>query len=86
MYGGKAERVVLIMNAKCLGDVFDAFGHGVNVREIDRDHVKVLLTAASEGIRFFALQFGPNCEVLEPAHLRGTVKADIACMAKKYGL
>jgi predicted DNA-binding transcriptional regulator YafY len=86
MYGGRAERVVLKMNARCLGDVFDAFGYGIDVRETERDLVEVRLTAAAEGIRFFALQFGPNCEVLEPPHLRAAVKADIAGMAQKYGV
>ncbi|MEL7654286.1 MAG: WYL domain-containing protein [Bacillota bacterium] len=35
-------------------------------------------------MRFFALQYGPNCEVLEPRELRELVKADIIEMVREY--
>jgi len=35
-------------------------------------------------MRFWALQYGPYVEVLEPESLRNKVKEDITYMSKKY--
>lgn len=86
MFGGKTEQIVLKMNKRLAGVVIDAFGYDVKFRNLDGDDMEVQLKAAIEGVRFFALQYGPNCEVLEPNELRELVKADIIEMARKYGV
>jgi predicted DNA-binding transcriptional regulator YafY len=86
MYGGKTEQIVLKMNKRFVGDVIDTFGYEVNIKDLDDDFMEVRLKAAIEGVRFFALQYGPNCEVLEPKELREMVRADIIEMIKKYEL
>ena len=35
-------------------------------------------------MRYWALQYGPYVEVLEPEHLRERVKEDVNSMAEKY--
>lgn len=72
------------MNKQFAGVVIDAFGYDVIIRNLDDDYMEVRLKAAIEGVRFFALQYGPNCEVMEPEKLRELVKADIIKMAQKY--
>lgn len=84
MYGGKPEQIVLKMFKRFAGDVLDTFGYDVMLRDLDEDYMEVRLKAAIEGVRFFALQYGPNCEVLEPNELRKMVKADVTEMAKKF--
>ena len=84
MFGGKTERIVLKMNKRFAGVVVDTFGYDVKIRDLDDDYMEVRLKAAIEGVRFFALQYSPNCEVLEPEKLRELVKADIIEMARKY--
>jgi predicted DNA-binding transcriptional regulator YafY len=84
MYGGKSEQIVLKMNKRFVGDVIDTFGYDVTIKDLDDDFMEVRLKAAIEGVRFFALQYGPNCEVMEPKELREMVKADIMEMAKRY--
>ena len=86
MFGGKTEQIVLKMNKRLAGVVIDVFGYDVKFRNLDGDDMEVQLKAAIEGVRFFALQYGPNCEVLEPNELRELVKADIIEMARKYGV
>ena len=84
MFGGKTEQIVLKMNKRLVGVVIDAFGYDVRISDQDGDYMEVRLKAAIEGVRFFALQYGPDCEVLEPNELRELVKSDILEMARKY--
>lgn len=86
MYGGEPRRIVLKMNKACAGDVVDAFGRGADMKDIDERFMEVTLHAAVEGMRYFALQFGRHCEVLEPLELRELVKQDIGEMSGKYGM
>ena len=51
---------------------------------LDEEYMQVRVTAVPEGMRFFALQYGPNCEVLSPQRLRDIIKNDINEMCKKY--
>jgi predicted DNA-binding transcriptional regulator YafY len=84
MFGGKTEQIVLKMSKRLAGVVIDAFGYDVKFKDLDGDDMEVRLKAAIEGVHFFALQYGPNCEVLEPHELRELVKANITEMTQKY--
>ncbi len=86
MFGGKPVSVVLKMSRSCAGDVLDAFGSQAVMSPLDDERMEVRVTAALEGMRFFALQFGNHCEVLSPQKLRERVVEDIRGMAKRYGL
>ena len=86
MFGGKPVTVVLRMSRSCAGDVLDAFGSRAAMRALDDERMEVRVTAALEGMRFFALQFGNHCEVLSPRKLREQVMDDIKKMAERYGL
>ena len=85
MFGGQSERIVLKMRRECAGDVLDAFGDSAAMRELDDEYMEVVLHAAPQGMRYFALQFAPVCEVLEPAGLRETLLLDAKDMMHKYG-
>jgi len=85
MYGGRPEPVILRMPAARAGDVVDAFGQRARMRELRDGMMEVRLTTAPEGVRWFALQFGPNCEVLSPPALRQRLRDDILLLAEKYG-
>ncbi len=84
MYGGKAVPVLLKMPRALAGAVFDAFGSAASMTASGGGFMHVRVKAAAEGMRFFALQFGPNCEVLEPKDLREQVVADIKNMMERY--
>lgn len=85
MYGGKAVHVTLKMPRSLAGAVYDAFGTGAEMSKLDDTYMTVRVKAALEGMRFFALQYGPNCEVLRPQELRDMVKSDIRVMMERYG-
>ena len=84
MYGGKAERITLKMNSSCASDVIDAFGHSAKMEKLDDEYMKVTVFATIAGMRYFAMQFGRVCEVLEPRELREAVTDDVRAMERKY--
>lgn len=84
MYGGKTVRIVLKMPCECAGDVLDFFGYSAVMEKIDDQYMRVTVRAAVNGMRFFALQFGCVCEVLEPKELRDLVRNDVKAMLERY--
>ena len=85
MYGGEVERVVLRMPRWLAGAVQDAFGSAAEMKALDEETMEVRVRAAAEGMRYFALQYGLHCEVMEPRKLREQVKDDIQKMMERYG-
>ena len=85
MYGGEPVNVTLRMPRSLAGAVYDAFGSASEMTAEDDTNMRVQVKAAAEGMRFFALQYGPNCEVLSPEDLREQIKRDIKNMMEKYG-
>lgn len=84
MYGGRAARIQFKMPQSLAGAVYDAFGDDAEMKPDDSGSMTVTVKAAMEGMRFFALQYGPNCEVLSPPELREIIKKDIIQMMEKY--
>lgn len=72
------------MKRLCAGDMLDVFGTSAVMEKLDDDNMKVTVYAAMEGMRFFALQFAPVCEVLELEELREVIKRDIEELSAKY--
>lgn len=64
--------------------MLDVFGTSAVMEKLDDDNMKVTVYAAMEGMRFFALQFAPVCEVLELEELREVIKRDIEELSAKY--
>jgi predicted DNA-binding transcriptional regulator YafY len=85
MFSGKSERIELRMRRSSAGDVIDAFGSAATMTPIDEVYMKVEIDAAPEGMRYFALQFAPVCEVMAPQNLRDTLRNDAKALAIKYG-
>ena len=53
-----------------LDDVIDRFGTEVQIRERDENTFTAGFTAPPRGVKFWALQYLPHVEVVEPAWLR----------------
>lgn len=84
MYGGDVVNIVLKVDAAHINEITDAFGERAKIEALDDDFVKVSLKAGLNGMRFWALQYGNFCEVLEPEELRKQIKKDLKEMVKKY--
>lgn len=78
-FTGKPENVILHCDQGVLGDVLDKFGTAVRVSEQDEETVTVSFSAPPGGIKFWALQYLPYVEVVEPQWLRNEIIESIQC-------
>ena len=69
-YVGAPERIVMYCDRTILDDVIDRFGTEVQIRERDENTFTAGFTAPPRGVKFWALQYLPYVEVVEPAWLR----------------
>ena len=67
---GTPERIVMNCDLAILDDVIDRFGTEVQIRERDENTFTASFTAPPRGVKFWALQYLPYVEVMEPAWLR----------------
>ncbi len=65
-------------------ELVDWFGNDFRVEKIGGGKIRARITCNAKAMRFWALQYGPYVEVLEPKDLRNQVAADVKEMAKKY--
>ena len=69
-YVGAPERIVMYCDRTILDDVIDRFGTEVQIRERDENTFTAVFPAPPRGVKFWALQYLPHVEVVEPAWLR----------------
>lgn len=69
-YVGAPERIVMNCDRTILDDVIDRFGTEVQIRERDENTFTASFTAPPRGVKFWALQYLPYVEVVEPVWLR----------------
>lgn len=67
---GKPESVTMYCNNVILNDVIDKFGTDIVLYKKDEESFIVRLTVPPEGIKFWALQYLPYVDVVEPGWLR----------------
>lgn len=72
-FTGKPKNVTLHCDKGVLGDVLDKFGTAIRVFERDEETVTVIFNAPPRGIKFWALQYLPYVEVVEPQWLRDEI-------------
>lgn len=78
------ERITLKSNKSLIGDFLDWFGPNIYIEDIGNNEIIVKLKSSLEGMRFWALQYGPNVEVLSPEKLRNMIREDLKNMWEKY--
>ena len=74
-FTGEPETIRLRCRNYVIGDVLDKFGSDIHIVPADADCFITSFTAAPYGILFWALQYLPHVEVLEPESLRNSVIA-----------
>ena len=86
MFSGERVRAKILIPKWLVGDIIDWFGDGEDVKfkSIDDEMLEVRVYAVTNGIRFWALQYGPYAEVLEPKELRDAIAKDVEVMHQKY--
>lgn len=84
MFTDKPEKVVISAKKWMMDDIVDWFGKDVKVSTIDDENIKVELIVSPTAMKFWALQYGENAEVLAPEHLRNEIRQSIEQMCEKY--
>ena len=64
-------------------EIVDWFGKDIVLREQD-DSIIVRVNCNENAMRYWALQYGPYIEVLEPQSFRDTLREDVKKMYEKY--
>lgn len=72
-YVGAPEQIVMRCDRWILDDVIDRFGSDVRITGDGEEHFTAAFTAPPRGIKFWALQYLPYVELLQPLWLRDEI-------------
>lgn len=84
MFSGPSIAIKLATTSDMMSDLVDWFGTDFSVIKKDEDRIIVRVSCNERAMKFWALQYGPYVEVLEPESLRNRIKEDISYMSKRY--
>ena len=84
MFGGQSTNIKLKTADYMMDDLVDWFGNDIRVTKQKDDQIVVRLNCNENAMRYWALQYGPYVEVLEPRRLRKQIREDIEEMMEKY--
>ena len=84
MFSGPSIDVKLVTHEDMIAQIDDWFGKDFRITNVENGKVTIRLRCNEKAIRFWALQYGPYVEIIEPLSLREQLRSDIEEMRKKY--
>ena len=81
---GKPVPVVMKCKKTVFSDLVDWFGSRFDVTKSEGDFVEISLSAPEKAMKYWALQYGDNVEILQPQSLRESIFSTIKKMSLKY--
>ncbi len=84
MFSGPSKYIKLATTTDMMSELTDWFGTDFKIVSKNGDQIAIRVLCNEEAMRFWALQYGPYVEVLEPESLRNRIKEDVKGMAEKY--
>ena len=85
MFSGESERVKFLAPATMMDELIDWLGKDFTVRKTDdEDEIEITLNCNVDSMFYWALQYGPYVEILEPIDLRNRIAKAVRDMADKY--
>ena len=84
MFSGKTVTVRMVAKKHLMDELVDWFGKDFKIRREFEDEMLVDVKCNKSAMKFWALQYGPYVEVLEPADLREEIKESVKGMWEKY--
>lgn len=84
MFSGPSSWIKLATTADMMSELVDWFGTDFKISEQDEGRIVVRLRCNEKAMRFWALQYGPYVEILEPESLRNQIKDDVMAMSERY--
>ncbi len=84
MFSGESVFTKIRADRFLMTELVDWFGKDFQILKETDDSIEFRVLINEKAIRFWALQYGPYVEVLEPPSLREQIKEDISAMNEKY--
>ena len=84
MFSGDSVRIKMLAENHLMNELVDWFGKDFRILEKREDSLLVSLNCNENAFIYWALQYGPYVEVLEPLELREKLISIIAGMYNKY--
>lgn len=84
MFSGEGVDVVMLAEKHLMSQLVDWFGTDFRIMEDKNDMLKIRVKVNPEAMKYWALQYGPYVEVLQPSNLRDEIAANVRLMNKKY--
>jgi len=75
MFAGESVPVKFRADSDLAGQIIDWFGTDAKFIDDNGETVEVRVTANEQAMKYWALQYGQYVDILEPKHLRDSVKA-----------
>lgn len=85
MFGGASARVKLLAPEGMMNELIDWFGKDFRIKKTGKDDlIEITVKCNEEAIFYWALQYGPYVEVVEPISLRERIAETVEGMRAKY--
>ncbi len=84
MFSGESILVKLETTENMMQELVDWFGNDFRVEKMGEGKIRARVVCNAKAMHYWALQYGPSVEVIEPAKLRNELKDSIKKMAEKY--
>ena len=84
MFSGKTVAVRMMAKKHLMDELVDWFGKDFKIRKEFEDEMLIDVKCNKSAMKFWALQYGPYVEVLEPTELREEIKESVQGMWGKY--
>ena len=86
MYGGKEEKVKLLIHNDLVGVIIDRFGRDIMLFPADADHVTANVDVrVSRQFLAWVFSLGPNVKILGPEDVVETMKREASRLMEQYG-
>lgn len=84
MFSGESVSVQMLATKHLMNELVDWFGNDFRITNKNGDNIFLSLKCNEDAMFYWALQYGPYVEVLEPARLRERITDAVEHMKRKY--
>lgn len=84
MFSGETVNVQMFAAKHLMNELVDWFGNDFRIINKSVDNMLLSLKCNEDAMFYWALQYGPYVEVIEPISLRERITEAVDCMKKKY--
>lgn len=84
MFSGESVLVKMLAPKNMMDELIDWLGKDFRVKAVDDEKIEVTVSCNANAMFYWALQYGPYIEILEPQSLRNRISEAVKEMCDKY--